>query len=135
VVIAFANWPYVARLVRGQVLSLREREFVEASRSLAASGPRIMFREILPNLVAPIIVYASLVIPQNILFEAALSFLGAGVQFPTASWGEMLADATPIFYNAWWFMLFPGLALLITVLAFNLLGDGLQDALNPRSGK
>jgi ABC-type dipeptide/oligopeptide/nickel transport system permease subunit len=134
-VIAFANWPYVARLVRGQVLSLREREFVEASRSLGASGPRIMFREILPNLVAPIIVYGSLVIPQNILFEAALSFLGAGVQFPTASWGEMLADATPIFYNAWWFMLFPGLALLITVLAFNLLGDGLQDALNPRSGR
>jgi peptide/nickel transport system permease protein len=134
-VIAFANWPYVARLVRGQVLSLREREFVESARSLGASGTRIMFREILPNLVAPIIVYASLVIPQNILFEAALSFLGAGVQFPTASWGEMLADATPVFYNAWWFMLFPGLALLITVLAFNLLGDGLQDALNPRSGK
>jgi peptide/nickel transport system permease protein len=132
-VIAFANWPYVARLVRGQVLSLREREFVESARALGASGPRIMFREVLPNLVAPIIVYASLVIPQNILFEAALSFLGAGVQFPTASWGEMLADATPIFYNAWWFMLFPGLALLITVLAFNLLGDGLQDALNPRS--
>jgi peptide/nickel transport system permease protein len=134
-VIAFANWPYVARLVRGQVLSLREREFVDASRSLGASSVRIMFREILPNLVAPIIVYASLVIPQNILFEAALSFLGVGVQFPTASWGEMLADATPIFYNAWWFMLFPGLALLITVLAFNLLGDGLQDALNPRSGR
>jgi peptide/nickel transport system permease protein len=134
-VIAFANWPYVARLVRGQVLSLREREFVDASRSLGASGVRIMFREILPNLVAPIIVYASLVIPQNILFEAALSYLGVGVQFPTASWGEMLADATPIFYNAWWFMLFPGVALLITVLAFNLLGDGLQDALNPRSGR
>jgi peptide/nickel transport system permease protein len=134
-VIAFAQWPYVARLVRGQVLSLREREFVDSARSLGASGPRIMFREILPNLVAPIIVYGSLLIPQNILFEAALSFLGAGVQFPTASWGEMLADATPIFYNAWWFMLFPGLALLITVLAFNLLGDGLQDALNPRSGR
>jgi peptide/nickel transport system permease protein len=134
-VIAFANWPYVARLVRGQVLSLREKEFVEASRSLGASGPRIMFREILPNLVAPIIVYASLVIPQNILFEAALSFLGVGVQFPDPSWGDMLSDAAPIFYSAWWFMLFPGLALLITVLAFNLVGDGLQDALNPRGGK
>jgi peptide/nickel transport system permease protein len=134
-VIAFANWPYVARLVRGQVLSLREREFVEAARSLGASGPRIMFREILPNLVAPIIVYASLVIPQNILFEAALSFLGAGVQFPTASWGQMISDATSIFDQAWWFMLFPGIALLITVLAFNLVGDGLQDALNPRSDR
>jgi peptide/nickel transport system permease protein len=134
-VIAFANWPYVGRLVRGQVLSLREKEFVEAARSLGASGPRIMFREILPNLVAPIIVYGSLVIPQNILFEAALSFLNVGVKFPTPSWGDMLADATPIFYNAWWFMLFPGLALLITVLAFNLVGDGLQDALNPRSAR
>ena len=134
-VIAFANWPYIARLVRGQVLSLREKEFVEAARSLGASGPRIVFREILPNLVAPIIVYASLVIPQNVLFEASLSFLGVGVRFPDASWGDMLADAAPIFYNAWWFMLFPGLALLITVLAFNLVGDGLQDALNPRSGR
>jgi peptide/nickel transport system permease protein len=134
-VIAFASWPYVARLVRGQVLSLREKEFVESARSLGASGPRIMFREILPNLVAPIIVYASLVIPQNVLFEAALSFLGVGVQFPDASWGDMLANAAPIFYSAWWFMLFPGLALLITVLAFNLVGDGLQDALNPRSDR
>src|SRR5437763_216457 len=132
-VITFVNWTYIGRIVRGQVLSLREKEFVEAARALGASNRRIIFKEVLPNLVAPIIVYASLVIPQNILFEAALSFLGAGVQFPTASWGEMLADATPIFYNAWWFMLFPGLALLITVLAFNLLGDGLQDALNPRS--
>ena len=87
-VIVFANWPYVARLVRGQVLSLREKEFVEAARSLGASGPRIMFREILPNLVAPIIVYASLVIPQNVLFEAALSFLGVGVQFPDGELGR-----------------------------------------------
>jgi peptide/nickel transport system permease protein len=134
-VIAFASWPYVARLVRGQVLSLREKEFVESARSLGASGPRIMFREILPNLVAPIIVYASLVIPQNVLFEAALSFLGVGVQFPDASWGDMLSNAAPIFYSAWWFMLFPGIALLITVLAFNLVGDGLQDALNPRSDR
>ena len=132
-VIALANWPYVARLVRGQVLSLREKEFVEAARSLGASNRRIMFSEILPNLVAPIIVYASLVIPQNVLLEAALSFLGVGVQFPQPSWGDMLADATPIFYSAWWFMLFPGVALLTTVLAFNLLGDGLQDALNPRA--
>jgi peptide/nickel transport system permease protein len=134
-VIAFANWPYVARLVRGQVLSLREREFVEAARSLGASDRRIMFREILPNLVAPLIVYASLVIPANILFEAALSFLGVGVQEPDPSWGKMIADAISVFDTDWWYMLFPGLALLITVLAFNLLGDGLQDALNPRTAK
>jgi peptide/nickel transport system permease protein len=134
-VIAFANWPYIARLVRGQVLSLREKEFVEAARSLGASDWRIMFREILPNLVAPLIVYASLVIPANILFEAALSFLGVGVQEPDPSWGKMIADAIGVFDTDWWYMLFPGLALLITVLAFNLLGDGLQDALNPRTAK
>ena len=134
-VIAFVNWTYIARIIRGQVLSLREKEFVDAARSLGASNRRIIFREILPNLVAPIIVYSTLVIPQNILFEAALSFLGVGVQPPDASWGEMLADATEIFDTAWWYMFFPGVALLLTVLAFNLLGDGLHDALNPRSGK
>jgi ABC-type dipeptide/oligopeptide/nickel transport system permease subunit len=129
------GWTATARLVRGQVLSLREREFVEASRALGASDARIMFREILPNLVAPIIVYSSLLIPQNILLEAALSFLGVGVRPPTASWGQMIAAATPIFNTAWWYMLFPGIALLLTVLAFNLLGDGLQDALNPRTNR
>jgi peptide/nickel transport system permease protein len=134
-VIAFVNWTYIARIIRGQVLSLREKEFVDASRSLGASNRRIIFREILPNLVAPIIVYATLVIPQNILFEAALSFLGVGIQPPDASWGQMLADATSIFDTAWWYMFFPGVALLLTVLAFNLLGDGLHDALNPRVGK
>jgi peptide/nickel transport system permease protein len=134
-IIALFNWTYIARIVRGQVLSLREQEFVEASRSLGASPARIVFREILPNLAAPLIVYASLLIPLNILLEAALSYLGVGVRSPTASWGQMLADATPIFNTAWWYMLFPGLALLFTVLAFNLLGDGLQDALNPRTGR
>jgi ABC-type dipeptide/oligopeptide/nickel transport system permease subunit len=131
-VIAFVNWTYIARIIRGQVLSLREKEFVEASRSLGASNFRIMFREILPNLVAPLIVYATLIIPQNILFEAALSFLGVGVQPPDPSWGKMIADATDTFDSAWWYMTFPGAALLLTVLAFNLLGDGLQDAINPR---
>lgn len=131
-IVALVNWTYIARIVRGQVLALREREFVLAARSLGASGARILTREILPNLLAPVIVYSSLLIPQNILLEAALSFLGVGVRAPTASWGQMLADATPIFTTAWWYMLFPGLALLCTVLAFNLLGDGLQDALNPR---
>ena len=134
-VIAFVNWTYIARIIRGQVLSLREKEFVEAARSLGASNRRIIFREILPNLVAPIIVYSTLIIPTNILFEAALSFLGVGVQPPDASWGAMIADATEIFDTAWWYMVFPGAALLLTVLAFNLLGDGLQDALNPRAGK
>jgi peptide/nickel transport system permease protein len=133
--IAFATWSLFARIVRGLVLSLREREFVEAARALGASDARIMFREILPNLVAPIIVYATLQIPLNILIEAALSFLGVGVRPPTASWGQMIAAATPTFNTAWWYMVFPGAALLLTVLAFNLLGDGLRDALNPRTAK
>jgi peptide/nickel transport system permease protein len=134
-IISLATWPYVGRIVRGLVLSMREREFIEASRALGASDLRIMFREILPNLAAPIIVYSSLLIPTNILFEAALSFLGVGIRPPTPSWGAMIAQATPIFNTAWWFMVFPGLALLFTVLAFNLLGDGLQDALNPRNAR
>jgi peptide/nickel transport system permease protein len=132
VIIVVANTPYVARIIRGQVLSLREKEFVEAATSLGASNRRIIFREILPNLVAPIIVYTTLFIPANILLEAALSFLGVGVQPPQSSWGKMLADATQIFNTAWWYMLAPGCALLFTVLAFNLVGDGMQDALNPK---
>ena len=135
VVIALASWPYLGRIIRGQVLSIREKEYIEAARSLGASDVRIMRREILPNLVAPIIVYTSLILPTNILFEAALSFLGVGVQPPTASWGQMIADASSIFNTAWWYMVFPGAALVLTVLAFNLVGDGLQDALNPRTGR
>jgi peptide/nickel transport system permease protein len=134
-VIAFVNWTVIARIVRGQVLSLREREFVEAARSVGASDARILTREILPNLTAPLIVYTTLLIPQNILFEAALSFLGVGVQPPDASWGKMIADATDVFDSAWWYMLFPGAALMLTVLAFNILGDGLRDALDPRTAK
>ena len=134
-IIVLANTPYVARIIRGQVLSLREKEFVEASRSLGAGNSRIMFRDVLPNLVAPIIVYSSLFIPANILLEAALSFLGVGVQPPTPSWGDMLSDAVSNFDTAWWFMFFPGMALLLTVLAFNLVGDGLQDALNPKGSQ
>ncbi|MFM9126341.1 MAG: ABC transporter permease [Solirubrobacterales bacterium] len=131
-VIALVSWTYISRIVRGQVLSLREKEFVEASRSLGASNRRIVFSEILPNLVVPVIVYATLILPTNILLEASLSFLGAGVQPPTPSWGAMIAEATGSFDSAWWYMLFPGMALLLTVLAFNLVGDGLSDALNPR---
>ena len=110
-VIALSLWPYMARIVRGQVLSLREKEFVEAARSLGASNSRIIFREILPNLVAPIIVYGTILIPQVILFEAALSFLGIGIEPGTPSWGSMISDAVGVFDIAWWFMTFPGLAL------------------------
>jgi ABC-type dipeptide/oligopeptide/nickel transport system permease subunit len=134
-VITIAGWPYMARIIRGQVLSIREKEYIEAAQSLGASDARVLFRHVLPNLVAPIIVYTTLLIPANIVFEAALSFLGVGVQPPTASWGAMLADATSTFSSAWWYMLFPGLALLLTVLAFNLVGDGLQDALSPKASR
>ncbi len=133
-VIAITSWTYMARIIRGQTLSLREKEFVEASRASGASNSRIIFRELLPNLTAPIIVYASILIPQVILYEAALSFLGVGVT-DRPSWGQMISDATPIFSDAWWYMLFPGLALLLTVIAFNLVGDAMQDALNPRARK
>jgi peptide/nickel transport system permease protein len=134
-VISLFTWPYIARIVRGQTLSLREKEFVEAARSLGASNGRIIAKDILPNLVAPLIVYTSLLIPVNILLEASLSFLGVGVQGGTPSWGAMIAEASGQFPDSWWYMLFPGLALLLTVLAFNLVGDGLQDALNPRGRK
>ncbi len=135
VVISVFTWPYMTRIVRGATLSLREREFVEASRSLGESNVGIMFREILPNLISPIIVYASLLIPSNILLEAYLSFLGLGVPDSTPSWGRMISDASGIFDVAWWLMLFPGVLLLLTVLAFNLLGDGLRDALDPKSDR
>ena len=132
-VIALFSWPYIGRIVRGNTLSLAQKEFVEASRSLGASNLRIMFREIFPNLVAPILVYASLIIPSNIIFEASLSFLGLGVPQQTPSWGRELSDAAQIFQVAWWMMVFPGLFLFLTTLSFNLLGDGLRDALDPRS--
>ncbi|GAA0965938.1 ABC transporter permease [Actinocorallia libanotica] len=132
-VIGFFNWPYIGRIVRGQTLSLREREFVDASRSLGAGHGYVLFKELLPNLVAPVIVYATLLIPTNILFEAALSFLGVGVNPPTPSWGGMLTLAVPTYQNTPFFMIIPGMAIFITVLAFNLLGDGLRDALDPRA--
>jgi ABC-type dipeptide/oligopeptide/nickel transport system permease subunit len=132
-IIGFFNWPYIGRIVRGQTLSLREREFIDSARSLGARSPYIIFREVLPNLVAPILVYATLLIPTNILFEAALSFLGVGVRPPTATWGGMLSDAVHYYQVAPYFMVFPGLAIFVTVLAFNLFGDGLRDALDPRA--
>lgn len=134
-VIALFTWPYIARIVRGVTLSLREKEFVEASRSLGASSFRIITREILPNLVAPVIVYTTLLIPSNILFEAALSYLGLGVPPNEASWGQILSDASGLYDVAWWLMVFPGAFLVLTTLSFNLLGDGLRDALDVRSDR
>jgi ABC-type dipeptide/oligopeptide/nickel transport system permease subunit len=132
-VIGFFSWASVARIVRGQVLSLREREFVEAARSLGASDSRIMFVDILPNVLAPVIVYSSLLIPVVITVEATLSYLGLGLPPPTADWGGMIADANPYYTTAWWYLFFPGAALLTTTLAFNLFGDGIRDAFDPHS--
>ncbi len=134
-VIAFFSWAAVGRVIRGQTLSLREREFVEAARSLGASNLRIMFVELLPNLTAPILVYTTLLIPVAIVFEATLSFLGLGVVPPTPSWGGMLADSLQYYQVAWWFVLFPGLALLATTLSFNLVGDSVRDALDPNADR
>ncbi|MEU3600626.1 ABC transporter permease [Streptomyces sp. NPDC006798] len=131
-VIGFFGWPYVGRIVRGQTLSLREKEYIEAARSLGAGRRYVLFKELLPNLVAPITVYATLMIPTNILTEAALSFLGAGVRPPTASWGQMLSTAVKTYESDPTFMVIPGLAIFITVLAFNLFGDGVRDALDPK---
>ena len=134
-IIGLASGPYMGRIIRGQTLSLREREFVDAARSMGARGPYILFRELLPNLVGPILVYATLLIPTNILFEAALDYLGVGLIPPTPSWGQMLANAVTNQYYAVdpMYMIVPGVAIFITIISFNLFGDGLRDALDPRS--
>ncbi len=136
VVILFFLWAPIARIVRGQVLSVREREFVEAARSVGSGDVRIMFVDVLPNLIGPIIVYGTLLIPQVIVLEATLSFLGLG-ELGRPSWGAILADVQngSLFTAAWWMLLFPALALLLTTLAFNLLGDGLRDAFDPGSDR
>ncbi len=132
VVLGITGWESTARIVRGQFLQLREQEFVQASRALGYSDPRIILRHILPNTLAPIIVIATLGIGTTILLEAGLSFLGLGVQPPTASWGSMVNDGRDAMITAWWISTFPGLAIVLTVVSFNLLGDGLRDALDPR---
>jgi peptide/nickel transport system permease protein len=132
-VIAFFSFAAIGRIVRGQALSQREKEYVEAAHSLGAGNLRILFVDILPNLVAPVIVLATLLIPAAIIFEATLSFLGLGVVPPTPSWGNMLSDAEGVGFQAWWFYIFPMLFLLATTLAFNLLGDAVRDALDPRT--
>jgi peptide/nickel transport system permease protein len=131
--VTFFSWAGIARIVRGQTLSIKEKEYIEAARSLGAGPFRIMFLDILPNLLAPVLVLSTLYIPNAIVFEATLSFLGLGVQPPTASWGNMLADASNFYQVAWWYLAFPALFLLITTLAFNLLGDGIRDAMDPRT--
>jgi len=132
-VIAFFSFAAIGRIVRGQALSQREKEYVEAAHSLGAGNLRIMFIDILPNLVAPVIVLATLLIPTAIIFEATLSFLGLGIVPPTPSWGNMLSDAEGVGFQAWWFYIFPMIFLLATTLAFNLLGDAVRDALDPRA--
>jgi ABC-type dipeptide/oligopeptide/nickel transport system permease subunit len=132
-VLGVLTWASVGRIVRGQVLSIREKEYVEAARALGAGPWRIMFVDILPNLLAPLIVYTTLLIPLAIVGEAALSFLGVGVLPPTADWGQMISAASSVYlYGPWWYLLFPSLALLITSLAFNIFGDGVRDAFDPR---
>ena len=133
VLIGFFSWPYIGRIIRGQVLSLREKEFVEAARSLGASNTRIMVRDILPNVLAPVIVYSTLLIPTNILAEAALSFLGLGVPPDVPSWGAQISEASGTYRTAWWTMVFPGFFLFATTLGFNLVGDGLRDAFDPKT--
>jgi ABC-type dipeptide/oligopeptide/nickel transport system permease subunit len=134
-VITLFSWSYIARIVRGYTLSLREKEFVESARAAGASTFRILWQEIVPNLIGPLVVYTTLLIPTNIIFEASLSFLGLGVPATEPSWGSIISDASSsgLYDVAWWLMLFPGACLIITTLAFNLLGDGLRDAFDVRT--
>ncbi len=133
IVFTVFGWFYPARIIRAKVLSLREKEFVEAALMTGASDARIIRSHLLPHLVAPIIVYSTLIVAAYVLGEAALSFLGVGIQPPTASWGNLLSDAPNFSTTVPLLMLWPGLALVQTTLAFNLLGDGLRDAFDPRS--
>lgn len=134
IVIGLTSWMGVTRLVRAEFLSLSEREFVQASRTLGAKDTRLIFKHLLPNSLTPIIVSAVLGVAGAVLMESGLSFLGLGVQAPQASWGNILTDGKEYIQFAWWLSLFPGLAILITVLGYNLLGEGLRDALDPKSG-
>ena len=134
-VLGFFGFPYFARVIRGQVLSLREREFVEAARSLGARGPRIWFTELLPNLWAPILVFTSLILPANVSTEAALSYLGVGVGTPTPTLGNILTDSVNFLVSDPTYFVLPGLAIFAIVLSFNLLGDGLRDALDPKTDR
>lgn len=135
IALATVFWPWYARLVRAQVLSIKEREFVQAAESIGMSRTRILLRHILPNAASVIIIQLTLDVGFAILATSSLSFIGLGAQPPSPEWGTMMSTARNYFRDAWWYMAFPGIALTLTVLAFNLLGDGLQDALDPRSGR
>ncbi len=132
IVIGITSWMGTARFVRAEFLSLRERDYVQAAQALGVKDHRIIFRHILPNALAPVFVSATLKVASAILIEAGLSFLGFGVQPPEPSWGNILTEGRTYIFDAWWLTVFPGLAILITVLSFNLLGEGLRDALDPR---
>ncbi len=132
-VISFFSWAGISRIVRGQTLSLKEKEYIEAARSLGAGPGRIMFIDILPNLLGPVLVLSTLYIPTAVTFEATLSFLGIGIPEPAPSWGNILSEAQQFYNTSWWYVVFPAAALLITTLAFNLLGDGIRDAIDPRT--
>jgi ABC-type dipeptide/oligopeptide/nickel transport system permease subunit len=128
-------WPWYARLVRAQVLSIKEREYVEAGRSIGLSVWRLLFRHIMPNAISVVIIQVTLDVGYAILITSSLSFIGLGAQPPSPEWGTMMSTARNYFRDAWWYITFPGVALTLTVFAFNVLGDGLQDALDPRSGR
>lgn len=132
IVIGVTSWPGLARLVRAEVLSLKEREFILVSKMMAVSNIKIFFVHILPNIISPLMVYSSLAIGGAILTESALSFLGLGVQPPMPSWGQILTSGKDYIYMAWWLSLFPGIAILITVLAFNLVGEAIRDIFDPK---
>ena len=134
-ILGLVNWTYLARIIRAEVLSLREQEFVEAARALGQSDRLILARHLLPNLVGPLLVFSTLSMAGNILLESALSFLGVGIQPPVPSWGNMIQEGMGFYTVAWWITLYPGLAILLTVVSYNLVGDGLRDALMPGSGE
>jgi len=134
-ILGLVNWTYLARIIRAEVLSLREMDFIEAARGLGASDAALLVRHLLPNLAGPLIVFATLSMASNILLESALSFLGVGIQPPTPSWGNIIQEGVPYYSVSWWITLFPGLAILTTVVSLNLVGEGLREALNPGSRK
>jgi peptide/nickel transport system permease protein len=134
-VFSLFGWPYLARIVRGQVISLREREFVESAVAMGASSRRIIFKELIPNLWAPVLIYATITLPTFIAFEAALSFLGVGVAPPDTTWGKMLSDSLKYYTVVPTYLFIPGTLLFVVVLSFNLLGDAVRDALDPRQGR
>ena len=131
-IMGLTGWPYLARLVRAEAQRLREHEFVQASGVAGVSHFGVLWRDVVPNVAGPVTVFAAFTLPGNLLFEAALSYLGVGVPQPTATWGNMLADSTDTISTAWWYFLVPTLAIALTAIAFNLVAEGVRDAFDPR---